>query len=212
MLAFAVNGTLMRGLERNANLVEAGGVFDREARTAPCYRLWSIGDVHPAMLRVESGGRSIAVEIWLVPHAGVAAILLTEPDGLCVGRVTLEDGTEVLGVLAEPALVEGRREITRHGGWRAYALGAFPYTSVEQRAPSGVGQLEHPCQCEPDALADDEGAALDVGAHERGRGVGVAGKDAGEDLEVLGDRRADAAVGREVVDPQHADAVVEVAE
>ena len=119
-LAFAVNGTLMRGLERNANLVDAGAVFDREARTAAAYRLWSVDDVHPAMLRAVRGGASIAVEIWLVPPAGIAAILLTEPDGLCVGRVTLDDGSEVLGVLAEPALVEGRREITAHGGWRGY--------------------------------------------------------------------------------------------
>jgi gamma-glutamylcyclotransferase (GGCT)/AIG2-like uncharacterized protein YtfP len=120
VLAFAVNGTLMRGLERNATLVAAGAVFDREAGTAPLYRLWSIDDVHPAMIRVSSGGASIAVEIWLVPEAGIAAILLTEPDGLCIGRLTLEDGSEVLGVLAEPALVEGRCEITEHGGWHAY--------------------------------------------------------------------------------------------
>lgn len=126
MLALAVNGTLMRGLERNVNLVDAGAVFDREARTAPLYRLWSIDDVHPAMLRVATGGASIAVEIWLVPPAGVASILLTEPDGLCIGRLTLEDGGEVLGVLAEPALVEGQREITEHGGWRAYVAANAP--------------------------------------------------------------------------------------
>ena len=60
------------------------------------------------MLRAPSGGASIAVEVWLVPPAGIAAILLSEPDGLCVGRVTLDDGSEVLGVLAEPALVEGQ--------------------------------------------------------------------------------------------------------
>ncbi len=126
MLAFAVNGTLMRGLERNANLVAAGAVFDREARTAPRYRLWSIDDVHPAMLRVTSGGSSIDVEIWRVPPAGIAAILLTEPDGLCVGRLVLDDATEVLGVLAEPALVEGRREITAYGGWRGYVAANAP--------------------------------------------------------------------------------------
>ncbi len=125
-LEFAVNGTLMRGLERNHNLVEAGAEFAREARTAPSYRLWSIDDVHPAMLRVSAGGRSIAVEIWLVPRAGIAAILLTEPDGLCVGRVTLDDGSEVLGVLAESALVEGRREVTEYGGWRAYVAANAP--------------------------------------------------------------------------------------
>jgi len=126
VLAFAVNGTLMRGLDRNANLVQAGATFDREASTAPCYRLWSIDDVHPAMLKVSRGGRAIAVEIWLVPPASIAAILLTEPDGLCVGRVILDDGSEVLGVLAEPILVEGRREITEHGGWRAYVAANAP--------------------------------------------------------------------------------------
>jgi hypothetical protein len=37
----------------------------------------------------------------------------------------LADGREVLGVLAEPYLVDGQREITNFGGWRAYiaALG-----------------------------------------------------------------------------------------
>ncbi len=125
-IALAVNGTLMRGLERHANLVEAGATFEREARTAPCYRLWSIDDVHPAMLRDATQGRSIAVEVWLVPPAGITAILLTEPDGLCVGRLTLDDGSEVLGVLAEPALVEARREITEHGGWRAYLAATAP--------------------------------------------------------------------------------------
>jgi hypothetical protein len=29
-------------------------------------------------------------------------------------------GEEVLGVLGEPLLCEGQREISEHGGWRAY--------------------------------------------------------------------------------------------
>ena len=32
----------------------------------------------------------------------------------------LADGQETLGVLGEPALCEGQREITAYGGWRAY--------------------------------------------------------------------------------------------
>ncbi|NJN69928.1 MAG: glutamyl-tRNA amidotransferase, partial [Nitrospira sp.] len=35
-------------------------------------------------------------------------------------KVRLEDGSFVLGVLGEPALVEGQREITAYGGWRSY--------------------------------------------------------------------------------------------
>jgi hypothetical protein len=119
----AVNGTLMRGLPLNGTLVAAGARFVREAATEPSYRLWSIEDRHPAMLRVRTGGRSIAVEVWRVPAAGLAGILLQEPPGLCVGRVRLADGEEALGVLAEPVLCEGMREITDFGGWRAYLAG-----------------------------------------------------------------------------------------
>ena len=116
----AVNGTLMRGLELNGNLLAAGARFVREAMTGPEYRLWSIGDRHPAMIRVREGGAAVAVEVWDVPAAGLAQILLQEPPGLCIGKVQLADGEETLGVLGEPALCEGQREITRWGGWRAY--------------------------------------------------------------------------------------------
>lgn len=119
-MLLAVNGTLMRGLPLNGNLLAAGATFVREARTAPLYRLWSIGDRHPAMLRVATNGMAIAVEIWDVPPAGIADILVKEPAGLCIGKVTLDDGTETLGVLGETALVDGQREITTYGGWRAY--------------------------------------------------------------------------------------------
>jgi hypothetical protein len=119
-LLLAVNGTLMRGLALNANLLAAGATFVREARTAPAYRLWSIDDRHPAMLRVATGGATIAVEVWDVPPAGIGEILLKEPAGLCIGKVALDDGSETLGVLGELALCEGQREITVYGGWRAY--------------------------------------------------------------------------------------------
>ena len=119
-IRLAVNGTLMRGLELNGNLIEAGARFERETTTGPHYRLWSIGDRHPAMVRVRRGGAALAVEVWEVPAAGLAQILLREPPGLCVGKVSLADGAETLGVLGEPALCEGHREITEYGGWRAY--------------------------------------------------------------------------------------------
>lgn len=48
----AVNGTLMPGLPLEKNLLDAGRLLPAEAATAPCYRLWSINDNNPAMLRV----------------------------------------------------------------------------------------------------------------------------------------------------------------
>lgn len=117
----AVNGTLMRGLKLNPNMVAAKATFVRETKTEAAYRLWTINDEHPAMLRVTDGtGVKVAVEVWSVPPAGLAGILLNEPPGLCIGKVRLEDGSLVLGVLGEQALVEGHREITKYGGWRAY--------------------------------------------------------------------------------------------
>ena len=120
-LLLAVNGTLMRGLKLNPNMLAAGATFVKETTTEPAYRLWTINDEHPAMLRVTDGtGVKVSVEIWSVPHAGLAEILLNEPPGLCIGKVRLEDGSIVLGVLGEPALVEGHREISEYGGWRPY--------------------------------------------------------------------------------------------
>jgi gamma-glutamylcyclotransferase (GGCT)/AIG2-like uncharacterized protein YtfP len=123
-ILLAVNGTLMRGLELNPNLLAAGATFVRETTTEPFYRLWSIDDRHPAMMRARNGGAAVAVEVWAMPPEGLAAILLQEPPGLAIGKVTLADGTAILGVIGEPILCEGQREITQFGGWRAYLTGS----------------------------------------------------------------------------------------
>lgn len=125
-IRLAVNGTLMRGLELNPNLLELGAVFLAETTTEPAYRLWSIGDRHPAMIRVAEGGAPIAVEVWSVPAAGLGELLLREPPGLSIGKVRLADGTVVLGVLGEPVLCEGQCEITSYRGWRAYRRATAP--------------------------------------------------------------------------------------
>jgi hypothetical protein len=119
-LKLAVNGTLMRGLELNENLLNVGATFLYEATTAPHYRLWSINDVHPAMVRVSKGGIAVALEVWDVPSTGLIQVLQQEPPGLCIGKVNLDTGEEVLGVLGESILCEGQTEITSYGGWRAY--------------------------------------------------------------------------------------------
>lgn len=119
-MLLAVNGTLMRGLELNPNLIAAGATFVRDDETDACYRIWSIDDRHPAMLRTPGEGTRVAVELWDVPAEGLAGILLAEPPGLAIGKVVLRDGSIVLGVLGEPCLCEGKREITEYGGWRAY--------------------------------------------------------------------------------------------
>lgn len=53
-ILLAVNGTLMRGLKLNGNMLAAGADFVREAKTDAHYRCWSVQDDHPAMIRTKS--------------------------------------------------------------------------------------------------------------------------------------------------------------
>ena len=119
-LKLAVNGTLMRGLALCPNLLNVGATFDKESRTEATYRLWTIDDNYPAMVKVREGGVAVEVEVWDVPLVGLGVVLSQEPPGLAIGKVRLADGEEVLGVIGEPLTVEGKKEITEYGGWRAY--------------------------------------------------------------------------------------------
>lgn len=128
MVLLGVNGTLMRGLELNPNMVAANATFVRDEMTAPEYLLYSIGDKYPGMARLPPGadgkaklGYRIALEVWDVPAEGLVSILEKEPPGLAIGKILLADGSTVLGVLAEPFNLEGRKDISSYGGWRAYA-------------------------------------------------------------------------------------------
>ena len=89
----AVNGTLMRGLKLSPNMAAAGASFVREAGTEPVYRIWTVNDDHPAMIRVTDGsGVAVAVEVWSVPprvwpescstsHRGCRSARSTSPTG-----------------------------------------------------------------------------------------------------------------------------------
>ncbi len=113
------NGTVMRGQPAHANL--AGATFIEEVRTAPRYRLYSIGDRYPVMLRDDERGVSIAAELYLVPDVAWPKIRDAEPTGLYRGPVELEDGRMVEGMLGEEAFVARRGvDISEHGGWAAY--------------------------------------------------------------------------------------------
>jgi hypothetical protein len=116
----AVNGTLMQGQTSNNILIEAGAKFVRDARTAPFYRLWNVGDKHPAMLRDEHNGASISLELWEISPEKMIEVLEKEPPGLVLGRVLLDNGFTVMGILVEPYILADSKEITHYLGWREY--------------------------------------------------------------------------------------------
>jgi nicotinamidase-related amidase/gamma-glutamylcyclotransferase (GGCT)/AIG2-like uncharacterized protein YtfP len=131
-----VNGTLMRGLALHGNL--AGAEFLGPARTAPIYRLYSIDDRHPGMFAVAEGGVSVAGEIYRVPEEVWRRVEAGEPPNLYRGRVRLEGGREILGILYPRELAEGRhRDISAYGDWRAYMAARQRETADEDHGASG---------------------------------------------------------------------------
>jgi len=113
-----VNGTLMRGLQLHENL--AGAEFVEETQTAPKYRMHSIGDVHPGMYEVASGGAAVTGELYHLPLDVLLRVIEGEPPGLYRGPVTLADGRVVPGILFEESLAKQHPDITQHGDWRKY--------------------------------------------------------------------------------------------
>ena len=73
-----------------------------------------------AGLRVASGGHAIEVEVWDLPLAQVGSFLALVPSPLGLGAVELADGSTVHGFLCEHFALEGAREISQFGGWRAF--------------------------------------------------------------------------------------------
>ncbi len=123
-----VNGTLMRGLPLHANL--AGARFVEEAQTAPVYRLYSIGDVHPGMFEVPEGGVAVAGEVYDLPAQVWARVEAGEPPNLYRGPVKLAGGRVLPGILyPQPAIGPQHHDISAYGGWRAYL--------ASQAAPGG---------------------------------------------------------------------------
>jgi adenine/guanine/hypoxanthine permease len=120
-----VNGTLMRGLPLHANL--DGATFLEATWTAPVYRLYSIGDVHPGMFEVETGGVAVAGELYRVPPEILRRVEAGEPPHLYRGPVRLADGRTVPGILYPREQAEGRHpDISKFGGWREYTAGKTP--------------------------------------------------------------------------------------
>ena len=70
-----VYGSLKRGLS-NHHWLE-GQRFVGEARTAPGYRLYSLGE-YPGMVEGTDSGRSIGGEVWEVDDEGLASLDILE--------------------------------------------------------------------------------------------------------------------------------------
>jgi hypothetical protein len=122
-----LNGGGMRGGSLHHLL--GGAPLVAEIRTAPLYRLYSVGDLYPALqLAAESpepgtAGSAIAGEVYDLPLDLLRDDLLpAEPPELELGVIKLSDGTAALGlILRRPCpVLNDLIDISRFGGWRSY--------------------------------------------------------------------------------------------
>lgn len=114
-----VNGTLMWGLALNKNL--NGSEFLGEFTTEPCYRIYTINDVHPGMFEVAEGGVAVAGEMYRMSDEIWQRVEAGEPPHLYCGPVKLDDGRTVDGILFPQEIAEtDHTDISEYGNWRKY--------------------------------------------------------------------------------------------
>ncbi|MFI6416236.1 allophanate hydrolase [Streptomyces sp. NPDC050842] len=139
-LPLAVVGAHLSGQPLNGQLLGLGGRLVRPTTTAPAYRLYALDTVppKPGLVRARDGGAAIEAEVWQLPAEGLGALLAALPRPMALGSVELADGTSVPGFLCEPEALDGAREITSYGGWRAAlaAPAAVPRAEDPRRLPT----------------------------------------------------------------------------
>ena len=135
----AVCGAHLSGLPLNGQLTQRGARLVRQVRSAPYYQLFALpgGPPHrPGMVRVDTGGAAIEMEVWELPASEFGAFVAGIPAPLGIGTVVLEGGGAVQGFVCEAyATAEARDKvrdqaldqalnqplnITHFGGWRSY--------------------------------------------------------------------------------------------
>jgi allophanate hydrolase len=126
-IPIAVVGAHLSGMVLNVELKSLGGRLLQQTMTAPDYRLYALDTTppKPGMLRVEAGrGSPIELEVWALSASAFGKFVAAIPPPLSIGTIRLADGRGVKGFLVEPADINGARDISAFGGWRAFVAQA----------------------------------------------------------------------------------------
>jgi allophanate hydrolase len=121
----AVVGAHLKDMPLHWQLTSREAVFVEATQTAPNYRLYAMADSvppKPALVHTggEEGGAAILVEVYELDVAAFGSFVAEVPPPLAIGTVTLADGSNVKGFVAEARATAGAEDITALGGWRAY--------------------------------------------------------------------------------------------
>jgi allophanate hydrolase len=123
-IALAVVGAHLSGMPLNGDLRTLGARLIERGATAPHYRLYALAGTRPpkpGLLRVKNGaGAAIAVEVWALSTSAFGRFVASVPPPLSIGTLELDGGRPVKGFLVEAEAVDGARDISSFGGWRAF--------------------------------------------------------------------------------------------
>jgi allophanate hydrolase len=119
----AVVGAHLASMPLHWQLTSRDAKLVKRCRTASAYKLYAMANTtppKPALVHVGEGGAAIEVEVYELSMEAFGSFTAEVPPPLAIGTVTLDDGTDVKGFVAEPRALAGAEDITALGGWRAY--------------------------------------------------------------------------------------------
>ncbi|WFU17362.1 allophanate hydrolase [Bradyrhizobium sp. CB3481] len=122
-ITIAVVGAHLSGMALNGELQALGARLLEATETAPDYKLYALDTTppKPGMLRVDaSSGSAIKLELWALSATAFGKFVAAIPPPLGIGTIGLADGRAVKGFLVEAAAINGARDISAFGGWRAF--------------------------------------------------------------------------------------------
>ncbi len=123
MARVVVCGAHLDGLALNWQLKQRGARLVETTHSSPDYQLYALAGgppFRPGMVRVDQGGVAIEVEVWELPSRELGSFLTGIPAPLGLGKLQLADGRWECGFICEAYGLEGAKNISHLGGWRAY--------------------------------------------------------------------------------------------
>jgi allophanate hydrolase len=118
-----VAGAHLSGMVLNQELTKLDARLVTQTVTAPDYRLFALATTppKPGLARAPGfAGAGIVVEVWALTAENFGRFVAALPSPMGIGKVMLADGSVHAGFLCEAYALEGAKDITEFGGWRAY--------------------------------------------------------------------------------------------
>jgi allophanate hydrolase len=123
IIEIAVVGAHLQGMPLHSQLTERHANLIKSCKSAKSYRLFALPNTtppKPGLVKSKSNGAAIDLEVYAMPVSEVGSFLGLIPAPLGLGNIELDDGTWVKGFICEPYAIEGAKDISDLGGWRAY--------------------------------------------------------------------------------------------